>query len=179
MKNITKDQDWVNIHGEYEQFHLWGEDEDYVEETSRLMQKIATTIYTYPFYIHFEGYEDEVEHVLLQKDQYEINYKPSGRTALTMYDGRTYHAEIPTFTITIPNKEVLKTVFEEWFYLAQQNSMWLITQGQNVYYENNFATIEMSKEPIFLLADHDAQGLSIITNQPSHQSEEKIREIFE
>ncbi|WP_096155633.1 hypothetical protein [Bacillus sp. FJAT-45066] len=179
MQDFTKDQDWIVIHGDYEQFHIWGDNEDYVEDTVVLLQKAATSCFKFPFYIHFEGYEDDAKSVLLMRDQFEIHYQPSGRTVLTMFNGKTYHAEIPAFTITIPNSEVLKKVFTEWFYLAQQNSMWLITQGKNVYYKNKIASIEMSKEPTMLLADHDAQGLCIITNQSSYQSREGLRLIFE
>lgn len=179
MHDVEKEQDWINVNGVYEQFHVWGDNENYVKDTIFLMQNIATKCFEYPFYIHFEGYEDEIDSVLQKRDIFEIYYQTSGRTVLTMSDRKTYHAEIPSFTVAIPNDESLKNVFAEWFYMAQQNCMWLITQGPNLHYKNQFAFIDMSRESIILLTDHDAQGFLIITNNPLYREKEYLRLIFE
>lgn len=178
MHDLKKYQDWVTINGDYEQFHIWGDNEDYVEDTIVLMQKAATKCFNFPFYIHFEGYDDEIDSILSKRDQFEICYQNTGRTVLTMFNGKTYHAEIPAFTVTITNNQCLKAVFAQWFYLAQHNNMWLITQSSNLYYKNKFASIDISHEPIILLPDHDAQSLSFITNKPIYQ-EAYLQAIFE
>lgn len=178
LKNLEPNQDWINISGDYDQFHVYGDYEDYVEYTATLMQKAATKCFDFPFYIHFEGYEDYVDSVLLNRGEFENYYQDSGRTVLTMSDGKTYNAEIPSFTIKIVNEEILEKVFTKWFHLAQENCMWLVTQGLDLPYKNKFALIDMQQETIILLADHDAQSLSFITSNPSYQSEEQIRLVF-
>ncbi|ERN53767.1 hypothetical protein A33I_09825 [Alkalihalophilus marmarensis DSM 21297] len=65
------------------------------------------------------------------------------------------------------------------FYLAQQNNMWLITQHTNVSYKNTFAAIDLINDSILLLADHDAQGFSVLTNHPSYQQKEQIRAMIQ
>jgi len=182
LKNLETDQDWININGDYEQYHVYGDYdiyEDYVEYTATLMRKAAKQCFTFPFYVHFEGYEDYVDSILLNRREFEIYYKDSGRTVLTMSDGKTYNAEVPSFTIKIVNEETLDRVFTKWFHLAQENCMWLITQGLNLQYKNNFAFINIQEDSVLLLADHDAQSLSFITCNPIYQNEEQLRLIFE
>lgn len=176
---------WFNsqyINGDYDQFHVYGDYniyEDYVEYTAALMLKAAKKCFVFPFYIHFEGYEDCVDSILLNRGELEIYYRDSGRTVLTTSDEKTYNAEVPSFTIKIVNEETLKKVFIKWFHLAQENCMWLITQGFDLQYKNNFAFIDIQQESVLLLADHDAQSLSFITSNPLYQNEEQLRLIFE
>lgn len=177
--DVEKNQDWLKIKGDYEQFYVCGNNEDYVEDTKLLMQKMAITCFTFPFYVHFEGYEDEVESVLSHQDTLDIYYQPSGKRVLTMSGLKIYRAEIPAFTVTITNQETLEDVFFQWFHLAMENNMWLISQEANVYYKNKFATIELNDESIILVTEHDAQGFSVITNYSLYQNLEYLRLIFD
>ncbi|MEK4671025.1 hypothetical protein SFC55_19090 [Niallia taxi] len=179
IQSIEKEQDWVIVDGEFEQFHISGDNVDYVEDTINLMQKAAITCFKYPFYIHFEGYDDGITSVLAKRDKLEIYYQNTGRKVHTMSNGKSYHAEIPAYSVTIPNYEALQTAFSEWFQLAQDNNMWMITQGSCVHYESKFASTNISQEPIILIPGHDAQELIFITNQPSYQKEDSLRVIFE
>ncbi|MEC2072563.1 hypothetical protein [Alkalihalophilus marmarensis] len=179
LHDRKKEQDWVTVIGDYEHFRIWGDQEDYVEAAIYLMQKVAVKCFQYPFYIYFEGYEDEVDSVLERRDEFDIYYQPSRRTILTMCGGKTYDAEIPSLRVTIPNNETLEKIFTQWFYLAQQNNMWLITQHTNVYNKNTFAAIDFINDSILLLADHDAQGFSVITNHPSCQQKEQFRSMIQ
>ncbi|WP_162985809.1 hypothetical protein [Virgibacillus sp. Bac330] len=177
--DVEKDQDWLEVKGDYEQFYVCGDNEDYVEDTKLLMQKMAITCFTFPFYVHFEGYEDEVESVLSHQDTLDIYYQPSGKMVLTMCGLKIYRAEVPAFTVTITNQETLENVFSQWFHLAMENNMWLISQEANVYYKNKFATIELNDESIILVTEHDAQGFSVITNYYLYQNLEYLRLIFD
>lgn len=177
--DVNSDQDWINIIGECKQFHIYQEEEDYVESTAKLMQKAATKCFQYPFYIHFEGYEDCAEAILLKRDVFDITYQDSGRTVLTMSDWKTYHAGIPAFTVMIPNAELLKEAFKQWFHFSVENCMWAITQKSNLQYQNQFAMLKVCEEPIILIPDHDACGLSMITNDPEYQTEEAIGTLFD
>lgn len=182
LRNLEPNQDWVNVNGYYEQFHVYGDYdiyEDYVEKTATLMQKAATKCFIYPFYIHFEGYEDNIDLILLNRGEFEIYYQNSGRTVLTTSDEKAYNAEIPSFTVKILNEDLLKKVFTKWFHLAHENCMWLITQSFDIQYKNKFAFIDMEQESVVLLADHDAQSLSFITRNPLYRKEENLRLIFE
>ena len=181
LKNLAPDQDWGNVNGDYDQFHVYGDVEiyeDYVACTAALMRKAAIKSFVFPFYVHFEGYEDCMGAILFARHEFDIHYQNSGRTVLTMSDGKTYHAEIPSFTVTIANEELLRKVFAKWFHLAQENSMWLITQNFALQYKNNFVYMDMKKESVILLADHDAQSLSFITSDPFYRKEEQLRSIF-
>ncbi|ARF18653.1 hypothetical protein [Sporosarcina ureae] len=111
FKNLKPDQDWIYINGDYDQFHVYGDYdiyEDYVEYTAALMLKAAKNCFVLPFYIHFEGYEDCVDSILLNRGELEIYYRDSGRTVLTTSNEKTYNAEVPSFTIKIVNEETLK-----------------------------------------------------------------------
>lgn len=182
LRNVEPDQDWVNLHGEYDQFHVYGDydlHEDYVEYTAALMQKAAITCFAFPFYIHFEGYEDEIDSIVLHQRDFPIYYQNSGRKVLTTSDGKTYHAEIPSFTVKIINEDSLQKAFAEWFHLAMENCMWIVTQDFDLYYKNQFAHIDMEQQSIILLADHDAHSVSFITNDPSYRKEDYLRLVFE
>lgn len=181
MKNLAPDQDWVRVNGDYDQFHVYGDveiHEDYVACTAALMRKAAMKCFVFPLYVHFEGYEDCMDAILLARHEFDIHYQNSGRTVLTMADGKTYHAEIPSFTVTIANEELLRKVFAKWFHFAQENCMWLITQNFALQYKDHFACIDMKKESVILLADHDAQSLSFITSDPLYRKEEQLGLLF-
>lgn len=178
IHDLNKEQDWLTIVGDYEQFHIYGDNEDYVEDTILLMQKAATKCFKFPFYVHFEGYDDQIDSVL-QQDIFEIYYQTSGRSVLTMSGGKTYHAAIPAFTVKIPNYDLLKNVFNQWFHYAQENNMWLITQGSRLDYKDKFAAIETYNEPVVLVADHDAQSFSFIASHPSYRKKDSLQLIFE
>ncbi len=181
LKNLKAYQDWVELRGDYNQYHVHGDYdiyEDYVECTATLMQIAAKKCFNFPFYIHFEGYQDDIDSILLNRGEFEIYYKDSGRTVLTMSDGKAYNAEIPSFTIKIGNAEALEKVFVKWFHLAQENCMWLISQNLDLQYKDKFAFIDVQQDSIILLADHDAQSLSFISSNPLYYNEEQVRLIF-
>jgi hypothetical protein len=178
IQDLEKELDWVKADGYFEHFHIVGDNDDYVVDTISLMQKAVAKCFKYPLYIHFEGYDDIIDSVLLKRNKYKIEYRDTGRKVLTMSGGKTYHAEIPSFTIAVPNENILKSVFTHWFHLAQENNMWLITQYP-ISYRDKFAAVDMNDESIILLADHDAQSLSIVTNNPLYQEKENVRFIFE
>ncbi|MDQ0232687.1 hypothetical protein [Metabacillus malikii] len=179
MQAENREQDWVNVKGEYEQFHIYGDNDDYVEDTLILMKKAATHCLQYPFYLHFEGYGDEIDYVLSRSDTYNISHQLSGRKVLTMSDGKTYHAPVPSYTVQIAYEETLHKAFSDWFYLAHENHMWLMTQHSPLIYENGFAVVDISQEQTILLADHDAQSLSLVTNHPEYKGKEALRAIFD
>ncbi|QXE00640.1 hypothetical protein [Terribacillus sp. DMT04] len=178
IQDLEKELDWVKADGNFEHFHIVGVNDDYVEDTKLLMQKAVSKCFKYPLYIHFEGYDDIIDSVLLKRNKYKIEYRDTGRKVLTMSVGKTYRAKIPSFTITVPSENILKSAFTHWFHLAQENNMWLITQYP-ISYRNKFAAVDMTKESTILLADHDAQSLSIVTNDPLYQGKENVRVIFE
>lgn len=174
--HTTNEQDWVEIDGKYEAFSIWPEAEDYVEETSKLMQRTAEKLFTYPFYVHFEGYSDDIEETLSTRDTYEITYQLSGRKVLTMHANKTFNADVPSYTVKIANPETLQNVFSEWFHLASQNMMWLLTQHEALTYKNGYAFTTLEENPKMLIADHDAQGFTFISK--AFQTKEDVLNIL-
>lgn len=167
-------QDWVFVEGFNDSFSVWPEADDYVEETSLLMQQTADNLFQYPFFIHFEGYDDDIDEVCAKISRYDAIYQDSGRKVLTMHTRKTYHAEVPSFPIKITNRETLENVFSEWFYLARENMMWLITQKQKICYQDGFACVDAAAEPVILLADHDAQGFTLMSSRSCLQTKADI-----
>lgn len=172
--NVLKyDKDYdglITVKGEYVAYAVWVEADDYVEETSQRMRQLAQKLYTFPFYLHFESYYDSPEWILQEKD-FDIRYKPSGRTVLTQSGGNTFQAEVPSFTVKISNVDILDKAFELWFQNAFDNLLWALTQEDNVLYENGFAAVALTKDKTLLVTEHDAYGFTFLTNQKAFQRE--------
>ena len=172
--NVLKyDKDYdglITVKGEYVAYAVWVEADDYVEETSQRMRQLAQKLYTFPFYLHFESYYNSPEWILQEKD-FDIRYKPSGRTVLTQSGGNTFQAEVPSFTVKISNVDILDKAFELWFQNAFDNLLWALTQEDNVLYENGFAAVALTKDKTLLVTEHDAYGFTFLTNQKAFQRE--------
>lgn len=177
LENSEFDSDWVFIQGSLRQFHVYGEAEDYVEETAQRMQQAANHCFQFPFYVHFEGRDDEdIDWVMKHDQQFEIIYQDSGRT-LSGYpkDPR----RIPVFSVTIEHKRALEEAYQLWFHLAFENCMWLVMQDQALDYGRTYASITLRPSTVVLLPNHDAQSLSFITNDPTYDSVQAIQRIFQ
>lgn len=168
----------IEVKGEYVAYAVWGEVDDYVEQTSKRMRKLAQTMYTFPFYLHFESYYDSPEWILQEKD-FDLRYKPSGRTVLTQIGRKMFQAEVPAFTVAITNQGLLDQAFELWFQNAFDNNLWVITQENTVYYENGFAAFDLKKDMTILVTEHDACGFTFVTNEADYQREPLLRAYLE
>ena len=171
LLEYDKDYDGlITVKGEYVAYAVWGEADDYVEETSQRMRQLAQKLYTFPFYLHFESYYDGPEWIL-QAEDFDIRYQPSGRTVLTQSGGNTFQAEVPSFTVKISNVDLLDKAFELWFQHAFDNHLWALTQENNIFYENGFASMVLTKDKTLLVTEHDAYGFTVLTNQKAFQRE--------
>ncbi|MEK4424901.1 hypothetical protein [Solibacillus sp. FSL K6-1523] len=168
----------IEVKGEYVAYAVAGEADNYVEQTSRRLRQLAQTMYTFPFYLYFESYYDSLEWVL-QEMGFDIRYKASGRTVLTQTGQKMFQAEVPTFTVAITNQVLLDQSFQLWFQNAFDNHLWAITQDDVIYYENGFAAVDLMKDMTILIAEHDASGFTVVTNQADYQSESLLQGYLE
>ncbi|KAB7669936.1 hypothetical protein F9279_09320 [Bacillus sp. B1-b2] len=120
-----------------------------------------------------------MQSILLMCNRLDIYHQKSGRKVLTMSGGKTYHAEVPSFTVKISSEQELDYVSEQWFHFAQENNMWLLTQCSSLQYKDGFATIDIGNEPTILLVDHDAQGILFITGSVYYQNKDRILSLFQ
>lgn len=181
MINLLKyntDYEWlINLKGEYIAYAVSGEAYDYVEETSERLRKLAQKLYKFPFYLHFESYYDSPQWILEEKD-FDIRYQPSGRTVLTQSGRKLFEAEVPAFTVKISNVELLDKAFELWFQYAFDNHLWALTQEDTIMYEGGFAAIELMKDEVVLVTEHDACGFTVLTNDQAFQQETTLRALL-
>lgn len=177
-ENRDPKPDWVHIYGDFKQFDLFGEAEDYVEETAKIMRQVAQHCLLYPLYIHFEAYEDRVGDIMKHRHSFDMTHQLAGRSVLTMTDNKSYQAEIPSFTVKIESDAAFQQACDLWFDFAFDNCMWLVTQTAELAYEEGFAAIHLQPKAVVLLPGHDAQNLSIISNDPAFQRLEDVRNVF-
>lgn len=184
MINLLKYDDAANltgmidVKGDFVAWAVWGEADDYVEETSIQMRQLACKMFQFPFYVTFESYYDTSSAILAETDL-AISYTPSGRTVLTVIDRKMFHAEVPTFTVTISNEKVLQEVFENWFHFAFDNVLWVVYQHETLTYEDGFASISLQENETILVTEHDAQGFTFITNNRHFDDEQRLKSILQ
>lgn len=179
LLKYDKEYEWlIEVNGDYVAYAVSGEAYDYVEQTSKRMRRLAEKMYSFPFYLYFESYYESPECILQEKD-FDIRYKPSERTVLTQTGRKTFQAEVPAFTVTITNTYLLDKAFELWFQNSFDNHLWAITQEDIVYYENGFASVDLTGDMTILATEHDAFGFTLITNQVDYQKESLLRAFLE
>lgn len=180
MINLLKYDDAANrtgmidVKGEFVAWAVWGEAQDYVEETSVRLRQLARQLFRYPIYVTFESYYDTSADILAETDL-SISYTPSGRTVLTQTGKEIFQAEVPTFTVTILNEQMLHKVFENWFHLAFDNNLWVVYQHDTLTYEDGFAAISLQENETILVTEHDAQGFTFITNNRHFDDEQRLK----
>lgn len=173
------EENFIRIDGQGKQFAISRNAADYVEETKIMLQNSTQKLLGFPFTIHFEGYDDEAAHVLDIASSLDITMKWSGRTVLTTSAGKTFHRNIPAYSVTVYNQQQLEKVFNEWFYLASHNQIWCVTKGRNFVCEaNGFPKVSLEDEPLFFVADHDAYGFLLYTSCTDLQDESVIHTLF-
>lgn len=145
------------------------------EDTKQLFITAVNTYLSYPFYVHFETYEDTQEDVLNFKN---IEWLGDVRTILTMFNGSTYHAPVPCFRAEIPDEETLIELVEAYFFLAESNMFFIATQKKHLPYrqvqqngkEQSFASLNALVHKYFITFSHDAQ--SVVLGMPSNAESE-------
>ena len=142
------------------------------------MRKLATKLFTYPFYVTFEGDEDIRKEVLAEAT-IPVVYAPSGRTVLTQIGRKTFQAEVPTFTVEIANEQALNDVFKHWFHFAFDNHLWVVYQHPTLTYKQGFASITLAQQETIFVTEHDAYGFTFMTNEPHYESEAHVRKVLE
>lgn len=181
MINLLKydtSYEWIiDVKGDYVAYAVSGEASDYVAETSERMRKLAKKLYVFPFYLHFESYYDTPNDILAETD-FDIQYKPSGRTVFTQTGCKLFQAEVPAFTVKISSEALLHRAFALWFQYAFDNHLWALTQEHSVSYEDGFAQIELKEDEIILVTEHDAYGFTVVTNKQVFQQEEELRNML-
>lgn len=168
----------LDVQGYDVAYAVYGDAEDYVEQTSEWMRQFAKKQFTYPFYLHFESYYDTVDDILAETDLV-MHYKPSGRTVLTQIGRNCFQAEVPAFTVEIRQEADLHKAFERWFTYAFDNHLWALTQHKSVMYVDGFPRLTLKPNEIILVAEHDAYGFTVLTNRADLQQEETLRSLLE
>lgn len=85
---------------------------------------------------------------------------------------------MPSFTVKISDEAVLKQAFPLWFQNAFDNHLWVLTQENSLQSEDSFAQIELKEDEIILITEHDASGITVVTNKQVFQQEEALRNVL-
>ena len=75
--------------------------------------------------------------------------------------------------------ELLDKAFELWFQYAFDNNLWVLTQEDTIVYEGGFAAIELMKDEVILVTEHDAYGFTVLTNDKTFQQEKTLRVLLD
>ncbi|WP_058306430.1 hypothetical protein [Gracilibacillus massiliensis] len=165
--------DWFHTTGQYDKFFVTVDEDDYTKATSELMQKLAVKLLSFPFYLHFEGYDDTILETLKQGKCFSIKYRDSKRRILTYSDGKNYLAEVPGYTVKIKDELQLDAVFCDWFDLACANNMWVITKNSSISYIKKYAFFT---DPLILFTNHDAYGFTLLSQSKNLQT---VKQVFD
>ena len=174
------DENRVKVNGYVEQFHIWGSAVDYVEETSELMQQFAKHCFQFPFYVHVETYSDQesVQEMLAFQAHVDMMYRSTGNKVLSMTGGKILYEDVPSFSLKVKDAKDLVLVFGEWFHLAHQNHLWVMSQQADVRYEEGILQFDLTSEAVVLVADHDGYGFSVLTNAEEYREKAKLLAVF-
>lgn len=170
----------MKVTGNYLRFQVWGNAADYTEETAELMQQMARHCFAFPFYVHVETFGDQesMQEMLAFQKHVKLTFRSSGKKIWTMQGGMPVHEELPSFSLQVNDAEELKLVFEEWFHMAQQNFLWVVSQGADVQYEDGTIVFDMLKDSVVLMAEHDGYGFSVITNAEGFKEKREILAVY-
>ena len=128
-------------------------------ETPDLMQYVARNRWNFPMTLYFEAY-GEIEEIL--GTALPVQQVPSEKRIINFSLKGLRREELPAFTIQIEDEAALKEAFAEFFYVAEQNEFFALTNKPCITYEGEHPTVH-TKNAEILLADYDGQGAFLIT----------------
>ena len=129
-------------------------------ETPELMQHVARHRWNFPMTLYFEAY-GETEEIL--GTTLPVQQVPSEKRIITLSLKGVRRVKLPAFTVQIEDEAALKEAFDEFFYVAEQNEFFALTNKPCITYEGENPTVYTQNAEI-LLADYDGQGAFLITN---------------
>ena len=101
-------------------------------ETSDLMQQFARHRWNFPMTLYFEAY-GETEEIL--GTALPVQQVSSKKRIITLSLKGVRRVELPAFTVQIEDDETLKEAFDEFFYVAEQNEFFALTNKPCITYE--------------------------------------------
>lgn len=136
------------------------------QQASELMQQLAQNRWNFPMTLYFEAYGEKDE--ILATKSVQVQQVPSENKILTfsLKEG-IRRAELPAFMVQIEDVVALNMVFQEFFYVAEQNFFFVLTNMPCIKYEGEHPTVQ-SLDAEIIMADYDGQGALLITNKLIH-----------
>jgi hypothetical protein len=182
----------MKINGGIESVYYIGDfaEGNYVEHNKNYLQEFLKKLGTYPLYLTFIYYMDEIEELLSQFDQYNISYTVASlgekRTYYSMTGKHSYHP--PCFSIQIPDAYALAFILEKTYWLAAQNEFYTISSAANLSFQleevkewgrkrkRSVAVYTTDEKTTFITIFHDGNGFYLYSNQKQFASVEKLVE---
>ncbi|RJS61137.1 hypothetical protein [Bacillus sp. PK3_68] len=157
---------------------IWNWADDYTKATEETAKALAKKLFDYPFYLHFEAYDDMKEQLLKEWQPYQIRYQDSKRTVLTMTALKVYSAEVPAFSLAICDEAALEKVFKELFYLPIQNEAFTLSQCEQMHYQRGYQFVDLKEDEAIIAFAHDAQGCVVFSNKASVSEPAHIKQFI-
>ena len=130
------------------------------QQTPIVMQRFAQSRWTFPMLLYFESHPFEKEDILnvpLQVEQI-----PSKKKMIS-FSMKGFHREhLLAFVVRIENEAMLEQALAEFFYVAEQNLLFALTNEPCLFYKGYHVTISSQTGEI-LLADYDGQATIFLT----------------
>ena len=131
------------------------------QQTEGIFQTFSQKRWMFPMTLYFESYPDEKDAIL--NTSLPVEEIPSIKKILHFSIKGFQREPIPRFVIQIDNEMMLKQALEEFFYVAEQNFLFVLTNEQRLLDESEYLTTNSDTMEL-LIADYDGQGAIFITS---------------
>ena len=129
-------------------------------DTPDLMQYVARNRWDFPMTLYFEAYGETEETLGTVLPVQQIT---SQKRIINLSLKVVRKVELPAFTVQIENETALKEALAEFFYVAEQNEFFALTNKPCITYDGENPIVYTQNAEI-LLVEYNGQGAFLITN---------------
>lgn len=130
------------------------------QQTEIVIQTFAQNRWAFPMTLYFESYPDEKDAIL--SAPLPVKEMPFIKKIIHFSTKGFQREYVPAYVLEIDNEKMLEQALEEFFYVAEQNFLFALTNESSLFFKGyNLATTSETVE--ILIADYDGQGAIFCT----------------
>lgn len=138
-------------------------------EVPVVMQHFAQNRWSFPMTLYFEAYPFKREDII--SAPLPVQQMPSEKRIISLSLKGMRREALQAFMVNIENEAVLQQAFDEFFYVAEQNHFFALTNEPCITYKGE-DPIVCTEAAEVLLADYDGQGAIFITNHDAKENDD-------
>lgn len=157
----TRDVRFLTVPQNFTQYELLT-----AEDTQEVMQIFIRERWSFPVHLYFESMDEE-------EDILGIQAVPTNKTYSSMSLKGIRRKKLLTYTVQLENEVALQHAFETFFYVAEQNFLFVVASEPCIRFEGDEVVVRSTTAQL-LIADYDGQAAMFCTRKEKKSDKNRM-----